>query len=169
MVTTVFCYCKGALSLYSQDVRVITRQLTEGRDIPVVPRDALPCHSDSTVIVFNAYGHVDNDYLASICSTVSCVVAVAVYDHDYSFSSPPPKPDMFGDVKVRPAWLHLAPSSIPSLSPPERLTLTDDSATSSTESQWTTTLCSVCRSETKNNRGLCWRHRPGKCFNALIH
>jgi hypothetical protein len=78
MITTVFCYCKGALSCYSQEVRVITRQLTEGLGFPVVPRDVMSRRSDSTVIAFNTYGAVDNDHLASICSEVSCAVAVAV-------------------------------------------------------------------------------------------
>lgn len=161
----------------------MTRQLTERLGIPVVPRDALPCHSNSTVIVFNAYGAVDNDLLASIRSFVSGAVAVAV-DDGHSTSSvfypsyPPPclsQPNTTGYVKVRLAWLYLAPVSIFSLSPPRYLTLIDHSATSITASQCSAPCRalardgSACRNETMNKRGLCWRHRPDKCFHTLIH
>jgi hypothetical protein len=182
MITTVFCYCKGALSRYSQDVRVMTRQLTEGLGIPVVPRDALPCRSNSTVIVFNAYGAVDNDHLASICSAVSCAVAVAVDDGHSSTSVfspssyPPPcpsQPNTTGYVQVRLAW-YLAPGSIPSLSPPRYLTLIDHSGTSIAASQCYAPCRasardgSACRTDTTSKRGLCWRHRPGQCFNSFF-
>lgn len=184
MITTVFCYCKGSLSRYSQDVRVMTRQLTEGLGFPVVPRDDMSRCSDSTVIVFNAYGYVDNDHLASICSAVSCAVAVAVDGGVPSSSSVsslcsrslpfPSQPNTTRDIQLRFAWLYLAPGSIPSMSPPEYLYLIDHSATSITVSECYAPCRAsardgrACWSETKNKKGLCWRHRPGKCFHSFF-
>ena len=184
MITTVFCYCKGALSRYSKDVRVMKRQLTKGLGFPVVPRDALPCRSNSAVIVFNAYGAVDNDHLASIFSTVSCAFAVAVDGGVPSSSSVsslssrsppfPSQPNTTRDIQLRFAWLHLGPTPITFFILPEYLYLIDHSGTLTTASQCYAPCRALardgraCWSTTKNKKGLCWRHRPDLCFHSFF-
>lgn len=91
VITTLFCYCVEDLLRFSQDVRKMSYKLSNGLGFSVIPRDAFPCNS--TVIVFNAYGAVDDDVLASICG------AMAVDDGVYSSSA---EPDASGNLHIRP-------------------------------------------------------------------
>lgn len=157
MITTLFCYCARDLSIFSQEVRNISTDLTKKLGFSVVPRDALPC--SSTVVVFNAYGFVDADALALICAGYSN--AVAVEDGDMAGESL--EPDATGNVHVRPAWSHVVSGA----KPPEDIILLDysedfDALSTSITCCALTRNGSPCKNRTKNKRGLCWRHHPGK-------
>ena len=159
MITTLFCYCTRDFEIFSQEVRKISTDLTKKLGFSVVPRDAVSCNS--TVVVFNAYGFVDADAVALICAGYSN--AVAVEDGD-STAGDSVEPDATGNVHVRPAWSHV----ISGAKPPDDIILLD-SYPEDLDALSTSIVCcalarngSPCKNRTKNKRGLCWRHHPGK-------
>jgi hypothetical protein len=150
------CYFANGIVATSLVLEDITRALAAKTGCPVLLRALVPCNS--TVVVFDIYGEIDQDHVAIVGG--EAVAAVSVVD---AVVSGEPNEEQF--VLIHPVWTHVATGVMP----PDNLLLRDTSEDVRFKRQLPSVICGVmtrsgytCKNPTKHSSGLCWRHRPGK-------
>lgn len=155
-ITTCLCYFTATLSPNSLILEDLYRAVTLETRCPVMFRTLVPCNS--TVVVLDVYGDVDDNNLAAACG--EAVAALCVMDADLIG-----EPDDGQVIHVRPVWTHV----VTGVSPPDEVLIPDTSDDLQTSPLILSTVCgattrtgNLCRNTTKHASGSCWRHRMGK-------